>query len=363
MEGKKGYLYDLEKLITVRLMQEDTETVYSLLKTERDPIFAMGILPYYAMFVQSCQEYMGEIFLEEVYAKKIKNTRNFLKAYGDGFGKSKKRVESIDENQNEQYRERLNFDFMKNWNIHMNLGTYWTEDKHIIGNTQMIADFLEVRDVFNTENKEIYRKLGEQIGSFVVSLKEGFPQSICLPEINRPNTGKEIKYFYDLNTNNVDKLFRNNSQKSLNLFFLNITCNLNFIKYVLRPLLDVDNKWLFRVEYIVTYYAYRSIQRLKNYCENNTDLCIGLEEFTDMLESGRGLFQSKFRNCMMHYGIENQGVISIEYIEKPFYGIVETCYNGKDYNYFLEELRNISEKILMVLEDRFDAEGITLEHL
>ena len=46
---------DLEKLITVRLIQEDAESVCSLMTTERDAIFAMAITPYYALFIQSCR--------------------------------------------------------------------------------------------------------------------------------------------------------------------------------------------------------------------------------------------------------------------------------------------------------------------
>ena len=42
---------NLEKMITVRIMQEDAETIFSLMKTERDPIFAMEIIPYYALFI------------------------------------------------------------------------------------------------------------------------------------------------------------------------------------------------------------------------------------------------------------------------------------------------------------------------
>ena len=68
---------NLEKMITVHIMQEDAETIFSLMKTERDPIFAMEIIPYYALFIQSCQEYMGETFIEETSAVKVKDIRNF----------------------------------------------------------------------------------------------------------------------------------------------------------------------------------------------------------------------------------------------------------------------------------------------
>ena len=82
---------NLEKMITVRIMQEDAETIFSLMKTERDPIFAMEIIPYYALFIQSCQEYIGETFIEGTSAVKVKDIRNFIKIYGESFGKSKKR--------------------------------------------------------------------------------------------------------------------------------------------------------------------------------------------------------------------------------------------------------------------------------
>ena len=66
---------------------------------------------------------------------------------------------------------------------------------------------------------------------------------------------------------------------------------------------------------------------------------------------------------MMHYGIENQGVISIENVEKPFYGIVETCYNGTDYYSFLGTLRRLSDEMIDLLEKRFNIEKITLQRL
>lgn len=353
----------LEKMITIYIMQEDVESICSLISTERDPIFAMAIIPYYALFIQSCQEYIGEIFLEGTYAEKIKDIRNFIKVYGNSFGKSKKRVELVDINQDVQYREQLRFDFMKNWNIHLNLGTFWTRDKHIVGNTQMFADFLGIDDIFNPKTGRMQYELASQIGSCMAELRDGFSQVINPPKVDRPRIGAKIEYFYDLNTNKDDELFVDNASKPLNLFFLNLVCNMNFVKRILRPLFDNRNMWIFRVEYIVTYYTYRAIQRLKNYCDNNSDLCIDLEEFTEILSSGNELFQSKFRNCMMHYGLENEGVISIENIEKPFYGIIETCYNGIDYYSFLNTLRGLTDKMTDLLERRFNMEKITLQRL
>ncbi len=356
-------LPEIEKMIEIRIIQEDAETIFSLMKTERNPIFAMMIMPYYALFVQSCQEYMGEIYIEGVTGERIKNIRNYLKTYGNTFGKSKKRVERVDAEQDEQYKSQLRFDFMKNWNIHYNLGTYWTEDKHIIGNTQLIADFLEVQDIFDSQTGPKQFELGREIGSFVSSIREGIAKSISPPKISRKLKEINIEFFYNLNTNRFDELFLDNSSKILNLFYLNLVCSLNFIKLILRPLLADDNQWLFRIEYVVTYYAYRAIQRLVNYCENNEDLQIEIEQYKELLNLSENLFQTKFRNCMMHYGIRGKDVLSIDNIEKPFYGIVETCYEGIDYHMLLTDLRKVADRFIVLLESYFDGSNISLERL
>lgn len=359
IEIPKEEMRSIEKAIEVSIIQEDTETIYSLLKTEKDPIFVTGMIPYYALFIQSCQEYMGQTFVEE----KIKDIRNFIKAYGEGFGKSKKRIDSIDANQNEQFKAQLRFDFMKEWDIHYNLGTYWTSERHIIGNTQMLADFLGVKDVFGPKTGKVQFKLGKQVGSIVASIREGFSQVSQAPMINRNQIGGRIEWFYDLNTNASNSLFSDDSTKTLNLFFLNLTCNMNFVKYILRPLFDEDNKWIFRIEYVVTYYSYRAIQKLKNYCENNTDLQVDLKEFEETFKLANNLFNSKFRNCMMHYGLANQDLIQIENIEKPFYGIVETCFDGLDYCTLLSKIRTFTDGMVFLCEKKLNAEGIILKRL
>ena len=62
-------LSKLERLISIRIIREDAEAIYSLLKTERDSIFAMEIIPYYVLFVQSGQKYVRNNFLPESLEK------------------------------------------------------------------------------------------------------------------------------------------------------------------------------------------------------------------------------------------------------------------------------------------------------
>lgn len=138
---------------------------------------------------------------------------------------------------------------------------------------------------------------------------------------------------------------------------------MNFVKHILRTLFSDDNTWVFRVEYIVTYYTLRALQRLKNYSENNTDIAVDTPEIDETLNRGDGLFQSKFRNCMMHYDLMGQGVLSLEHIEKPFFGIIETCFEGIDYQAYLTSLREVSDMIIAYLEKQFNCANVELERL
>ena len=356
-------LYELEKKATISIIQEDMESIYSLMLTEKDSIFCMAIIPYYALFVQACQEYMDDVLLPDVEARRVKDIRNHIKAYGEKIGKTRRRIQDINYNQDKQFREKLKFDFMKQMNKHMNLGTYWTQDKHIVGNTQLYADYLEVDNVFDSQCGKRQLELGYQMGRFVKGVKEGFEKCIYQPVIERKKQAIEIEFYADLNTNSNHPFFVDNSSKELNLLLLHLLCNMNFVKYILREMFAHGNIWVFRVDYIVAYYTYRALQRLKNYCKNNNDMQISFIEYEDIFTKGDILFQSKFRNCMMHYGLENRAVLSYEHIQNSFFGMVETCFAGMNYQAYTNNLRELSDIMISFLEKRFDVSKIKLSHL
>lgn len=192
--NSKKELIECERLIGIRIMQEDAESIYSLLQTEKNPIFTMEMIPYYALFVQSCQEYMGEDLLPKSIAKDLKDIRNHIKAYTDGFGKSQKRVAAVDDAQDRDFKEQLRFGFLKKFNIHLNLGTYWTEEKQIIGNTQQLANFLSVESVFDPKIKEKNYQMGYHIGSFVSSFRNKLANFSSFPIIERERKSTSINY-------------------------------------------------------------------------------------------------------------------------------------------------------------------------
>lgn len=248
-------------------------------------------------------------------------------------------------------------------NIHFNLGSYWTDSKHIIGNTQLLADFLSISSMYDPDLKEKFYQIANKIKSFVVSVRKGFSDSLDIPIVERNLFGMKINYYYDINTNKNNKLFSELLPKELNLFFLHLLCNMNFVKYILKPLFADGNTWVFRIEYIVSYYTLRALERFKNYCENNSYTSVDMEGITNILDCGEKIFKTKLRNCLMHYNLENAGVITFENVDKPFYGIIENCFEGMSYQDYTASLHNLSDMIIEYLESRFDFSNVELEQL
>lgn len=117
------------------------------------------------------------------------------------------------------------------------------------------------------------------------------------------------------------------------------------------------------IKYFVSYYTLRALERLKNYCENNKDITVENEKICDILKRGELLFTTKLRNCMMHYNLENAGVMSIENIDKPFWKIIENCFNGKSYKEYLIELHGLSDIIINFLNSQFDFSDVKIRKL
>lgn len=351
-----------ERLISTRIMQYDVESIYSLMTTERDDTFAMEIIPYFALFVQACQEYMGGNFLPENIAKDIKDIRNYIKKYADGFGKSQKRIKNIDAIQDKNFRDQLRFGILKKAGIYLNLGTYWIDDGIIIGNTQQLADFLSVADLNAPEVAGKHYEMGYQIGAFVNSVREGFAEVSEPPVIIRNKTSLEVNYYCDFNTNRKNKLFAENLPKEFNLFFLHLLCNMNFVKHILRPLFKDGNLWSFRVEYIVAYYTLRALERLKNHFKSNNEI-IETKSLDPILLEANNLFKTKLRNCMMHYNLENAEVISLTNIDKPFWEIIENCFEGMEYQSYLLRLHQFSDMVIGYLEKQFNFSEVKLKVL
>ena len=79
-------------------------------------------------------------------------------------------------------------------NINFNLGSYWTDTGHIIGNARQLADFLSVKSMFDPTLQEKNCQMGYQISSFVASVRKGLSDSLDFPVIERHP--KSVKIYY-----------------------------------------------------------------------------------------------------------------------------------------------------------------------
>lgn len=217
--------------------------------------------------------------------------------------------------------------------------------------------------MFNPTLKEKNYLIGYQIGSFIESVREGFSDSLNYPIIERLQSSVKIDYYYDINTNRKNKIYLQNTSKELNLFFLHLLCNMNFVKYILRSLFIDGNIWTFRVEYVTSYYTLRALERFKNYYESNKYKCVETKELVEILKKGEKIFKTQLRNCMMHYNLKGSDVITVENINKPFYGIIENCFDGMSYQNYLSALHDLSDKIINCLEKQFDFSNVKLKKL
>lgn len=352
---------NIERFITIRLIQEDTESIYSLLKSERDPIFIICAIPYYALFVESCEEYIKSNVFDEDTAKKLKFIRNNIKAYADRFGRTIRRIADVDEKQDSIFRNQLRFKFMQDWNFHYNLGTYWTSDKNIIGNTQMLSDILGIEDPYTPGLGESQVNFARQISSYVTSIRDGFAESLPSVVVSRKSYGVRIPYYCDFNTNKKTIIRKIELPKEIQLLFLHLLCSLNFVRYVLADMFMSENTWFFRITYITTYYAYYALTKLNNHICNNADDCIGIFPIDNLLEEGKHLFLSDFRNCMMHYDLQKRGVLSPGNLDKPLFGLVDNCFPGQNYESYLLQLGTYRNKVCTYLEQYFDFSEIDLK--
>lgn len=354
----------LGNMCTVLLIQNDCESIKQLVLKFQDSIFCMRIIPYMALFCRSFQEYADIELISPEVDEEICDLRNSVKIYSERYGKNIKRFIAVDEKQDDEYKSQLKVDFLKKMNAHYNLGMYFTKDKKIIGNTQLIESMLRLHGLSKRKQEQKCFLLGNHLASVIGSVSNDLESSLSVSQI--AVEGQLPKFFYeDINTNR-NNFFNSHLEKDENLFLLHMLCNINFVKYVLCPLFAKDNLWLFRIKYIVIYHAYMGIDKIKGYIKNNR------AEKSDMwsdaeciIEEGENMFVSKFRNCMMHYNLNRDNKFSISENnfswDKPFFGLIEECFDGMSYRDYMEKLEKFGDAIEEFITKQFDFERIQLK--
>ena len=349
---------------TVLLIQNDCESIKQLVLNYHDSIFCMRIIPYMALFCRSFQEYADTELISPEVDEEIYDLRNSIKIYSERYGKNIKRFIAVDEEQDEEYKSQLKFDFLKKMNAHYNLGMYFTKDKKIIGNTQLIESMLRLHGLSKQKQQQKCLLLGNHLASVIGSVSNGLESSLPVPQI--AVEGQLPKFFYDDINTNKSNFFNSHLEKDENLFLLHMLCNIIFVKYVLCPLLTKDNLWIFRIKYIAIYHAYVGIVKIKSYMKNNRTEKLDLWSEADcIIEEGKNIFVSRFRNCMMHYNLNKDNEFSISENnfswDRPFFGLIEECFDGMPYRDYVERLEKFGDVIEEFITKQFDFERIHLK--
>ena len=148
----------------LQLVELDGKSITQLLGVYcNNSIVSLSIIPYIALYCRSAQDFLGEKIMNDEVDEKISDIRNGLKLYSGRYSKGVREVLRSDKHQDEIFRNRLRFSFMKNWNIHYNLGVFFDERNCIIGNSQQLNYFLNVPTVNLTIQQEIAFEMGEML--------------------------------------------------------------------------------------------------------------------------------------------------------------------------------------------------------
>lgn len=349
LSEKQNFKEQLKECSKILIEQDGLTLINYVQVSKGNGIIILSLLPFMALYCRSAQEFFNERIIEDEIDKQINDLRNGLKIYSGKYNKLKDTVLYSDRQQNQVFKNMLRFTFMRSMNIHYNLGVYFDTEGHIIGDTQIANYFLNIPDVKLTEQKtkafEIGRILGSKISYILIEVLGVNPLKKDLEISECSKCG-----YRDLNTNRKSDFFNHPTDKELNLVLLHILSSIGFVRNILCQMLPKDNLWVFRIEYLVAHYAWSALKRInQHYSNDNTKKGRLPETINSVIDEGTGLFPSSFRNCMMHYDFYNNGepVISQKYFDsrKPFYGLVESCFDGKSYDQFVSELRNYTMKL------------------
>lgn len=341
-------------------IKSDCETICSLVKSlQQDGVTGFGVIPYITLTAYTALEMLpsNDPQFQVPYSAQIKDIRMKLKIFEDGYSKSKRMLLNIDYLQDQIFKKKLRFNFMKNWNIHYNLGIYTDNEKRVVGNTQynyyLLQDnrFLkrnldEIAQTYSASPNEF--NLNEQVGKdcykyaynyvkFINSVHLGL-ESFDVPI--SVNTAKfETNYYYaDYNTNVRSTLFPQGEEgKATILYLLHILTTMNFLLYVLNNYEKDDYGWWLKINYIVYYYSIHKLTDLHEHFVQNKLMTQNISDYLNEINIKNAKFMnSTFRNCMMHSSLADKNgnsIISSSNLDraKPLLGLVETCFDGMNY--------------------------------
>ena len=331
-----------------QMVIRDGQTIASILvNTPCNAILSMLLLPYAGLYCKEAEEFYGKKVVSPEIDSQIVDLRNSIKVFCGKYNTLEKEFLLSDEEQDEHFKSLLRFDFTKQMNIHYNLGIYFDNYGHVIGDTQLIGFHLRPVSIGDPDANMNALKLGNSIGisvSRLLMLANKTPGNLRL----NYNTDFRVGYI-DCNSNSANAPFVYIENKGLNLLMLHLLGILGTCKYVLRLLLNDNNQWLYRCEYVIYHNVWTGLRVIKGHFEQDKSSKIDFGYLAELVERGRGLFPSSYRNCMMHYNLihDDKPCILEDYYKPdiPLYGLVESCFDGKSTNDYYDALRSYIDDV------------------
>lgn len=321
-------------------------------------IIGIEIVPFISLF---CWETIETLKKYNIYLEfptnntfSLQDIRLKTKLFENKYSKAKKMILNCDYLQDYIFKNKLIFKFMHDWNIHYNLGIFTDKYGNIVGNSQygyyiFQDNKLLKKKIINAENtdniKELkydftpkeYFEYGKFCGQVITRINNLFKNINISTEINKTNI--EL-YYKDINTNrHLRKIYKDENGKALTLYLIHILSTINFVLRVLRKYEKTDRGWWLRIYYITYYYAWQSLNDIKNHLSMNGMLNHKINDFYSIINiDNKKLINSEFRNCMMHYDLLNKNnkfLIQYKYLNSsiPLFGLVESCFDGIKYHF------------------------------
>ena len=319
----------------------------------------MQMIPYTALLCYEAMDYLKKhdpsIEIKQTSRYSIKDIRQKAKFFDLSVNKLIQSINNVDAMQNEYFVNLMKYPQLGYWNLHTNLGIYYDDNKHIVGNTHYAYYIFQDEKSVSKPQVEMYdlelerkelQAFGYDLGGIIGSISSALSETSDFMESDVIPKGTEYPY-QDFNTNRCITN-GNDKYKSIRLFLLHTLSSIGFVLYCLKKKIIRDTGLLLRLEYITYHYVLIRIGGILKYCISNNG---GVSDcnLIKMLQSidcsnSNGLRNTDFRNCMMHFELKDK-VGNSHISEKkfnlaiPFCGLVETIFNLSytDYQALIEK--------------------------
>ena len=364
----------------------DLDMIIELLnRLKSNSIIIVEIIPFISLFccetIEIFKKYNIKFEIPSNNTCSLQDIRLKTKLFENKYSKAKKMILNCDYLQDYIFKNKLTFKFMHDWNMHYNLGIFTDKNGNVVGNSQygyyifqdnrlLKKKIIDAENIANIKKlkydfaPEEYFEYGKFCGKIIARISNIFENLNITTEVNEV---KNELFYKDVNTNkHLKKSYKDENGKALILYLIHILSTINFVLRVLRKYENTDRGWWLRIYYITYYYAWQSLNDIKNHSSMNKILDYKMSNFYSIIDiESKELINSEFRNCMMHYDFKdknNNFLVENQYlnINIPLFGLVESCFTGMKY----DELKNkIIDKLYVLSIEIKKLLGLNLRNL